>query len=140
MDMDNSYKSHSCDDPEHDHKFPTMKEMKKNLEAQLDKCSEGNMYGDQPTVEKALKASHAASLGRDARFAVHASSPAHRPIRHLGEVTPTVVHVSPVVETQSDGVIYKSCGGCGIIHKSLVECPRCAVSDSQVEATDWRTR
>lgn len=138
--MEKNCKSHSCDDPEHEHQFPELKDMKKNLEKQLAKCSDSKMYGDQPYIEKALKATTVSSLGRDARFAVRAASVGTREVRHLGEATATVAHVTPVQPVAENVISYSSCNSCGIIHKSLQPCPRCAIADGLTEATDWRTR
>lgn len=138
--MEKNCKSHSCDDPEHDHQFPDLKKMTKNLEAQLTKCSDSQMYGDKPVVEKALRAADASGLGRDARFSVRAASIGSRSIRHAGEATPTTAHVTPVTPTADSVVTYASCGSCGVVHKSIQPCPRCSVADSLTEATDWRMR
>lgn len=137
--MEQNCKSHSCDDPEHKHQFPEMKNMKKNLEEQMQKCSDDSMYGDKPDVSKALRAATVAGMGREARFTLRAAAIAERPVRHLGESVSPVVHVTPRDEQRGPSATYESCGGCGIIHKSMQPCPRCALADTLVEVKDWRS-
>ncbi len=115
--------------PEEDAGASKVVNMSKSLTKQMEDFS----------FAKALNARAASALAKDAQYKEYYTAN-ERPVRHLGELVATKVHIEPVVQAVSKGIDYSSCGNCGIIHKSLVDCPRCTANSKITEVKDWRVR
>ncbi len=132
-----------CQNPQHLEKAykpeesPAGSKVIDNMGKSLSKQMEDHAFSQG--LSKALNARVAASLAKDEQYKSFRVT-AERPIRHLGELGVTKVNVEPVVEAVSKSVTYKSCETCGIVCKSLQDCPRCTSNSKITEAKDWRSK